>query len=148
MAPTGRVRGGATLKAASPSDRVMPPITAANQRREPAPELYRAFAPIDKLAVGVALGITCGIGFFLVTAYHLLLLAAGEGPNLGLLANYFAGYTLSWSGAFVGLFWGFVVGFVLGWFAAFLRNLFTALYTFGVRAKADLMNTEDFLDHI
>ena len=113
-----------------------------------AQELYWAFAPIDKLAVGVALGVTCGVGFFLVTCYHMLLLKEGEGPNLWLLSNYFAGYTLTWPGAFVGLFWGFVVGFVVGWFAAFLRNLFTALYRFGIRAKADLMNTEDFLDHI
>ena len=119
-----------------------------NRRSDSAPELYWAFAPIDKLAVGVALGITCGIGFFLLTAYHLLLLGEGDGPNLWLLGNYFAGYTVTWPGSLVGLFWGFVVGFVGGWFVAFLRNFFTAMYTFGVRAKADLKNTEDFLDHI
>lgn len=123
-------------------------MKVTSRRRDSATELYWAFAPIDKLAVGVALGVTCGIGFFLVTAYHLLLLGAGNGPNLTLLAQYFAGYSITWPGAFVGLFWGFVVGFVVGWFVAFLRNLFTALYTFGVRAKADLKNTEDFLDHI
>lgn len=107
-----------------------------------------AFAPIDKLAVGIALGVTCGGCMFLLTAYHVLLLAPDEGPSLWLLAQYFAGYEVTWPGAVVGLFWGFVIGFVSGWFVAFLRNLFTALYTFRIRAKADLENTADFLDHI
>jgi hypothetical protein len=112
------------------------------------PEVEWAFAPVDKLAIGTALGITCGTALFLVTVYHLLLLDSSEGPNLRLLANYFAGYRVTWPGAFVGFFWGFVVGFVSGWFMAFLRNLFTALYTFRVRTKANLEKMADFLDHI
>jgi hypothetical protein len=112
------------------------------------PEVEWAFAPVDKLAIGTALGVTCGVGLFLVTAYHVLLLGNDEGPNLWLLGNYFAGYEVTWPGAFVGLFWGFVVGFVGGWFMAFLRNLFTALYNFRVRTKANLEKMADFLDHI
>jgi hypothetical protein len=128
----------------------MTTMDASNPRGESAPELYWAFAPIDKLAVGVALGITCGLGLFLLTAYHVMLLEGSNEPqpNLWLLEHYFVGYTVTWGGALIGFFWGLVVGFVVGWFAAFLRNLFTALYTFGVRARADLKNTEDFLDHI
>lgn len=116
--------------------------------RVPPPEVEWAFAPIDKLAVGVALGATFGACLFAITAYHVVLLGDGEGPNLWLLGQYFAGYEVSWRGAVVGLFWGFVVGFVAGWFGAFLRNLVTALYTFRLRAKADLEHTADFLDHI
>lgn len=114
----------------------------------PAADVAWAFAPIDKLAVGIALGVTCGACLFLLTAYHILLLAPEEGPNLGLLSQYFSGYDVTWPGAAAGLFWGFMIGFVSGWFVAFLRNLFTALYTFRIRAKADLENTADFLDHI
>jgi hypothetical protein len=83
-----------------------------------------------------------------LTAYHLVLLDRSEGPNLLLLSNYFAAYDVTWRGAFVGLFWGFVIGFVGGWFVAFLRNLFTAWYTFRARTKANLDNVADFLDHI
>jgi hypothetical protein len=118
------------------------------QERPDLPEVAWAFAPVDKLAIGVALGVTLGACVFLLTAYHVVLLDQDQGPNLWLLANYFAGYQVSWRGAFVGLFWGFVVGFVGGWFAGFLRNLFTAFYTFRVRARANLENVADFLDHI
>jgi hypothetical protein len=112
------------------------------------PEVEWAFAPVDKLAVGTALGITSGMLLFLITVYDLLLLGNNEGPNLWLLGHYLAGYEVTWPGAFIGLFWGFVVGFVGGWFIAFLRNLFTALYTFRVRTKANLQKMADFLDHI
>jgi hypothetical protein len=52
------------------------------------------------------------------------------------------------AGAFVGLGWGFATGFVAGWFFAFCRNLIVAASVFLIRAKAELSETRDFLDHI
>ncbi len=67
---------------------------------------------------------------------------------LYLLREYFAGYTVSWSGVIVGAVWGFVVGFVAGWFAAFCRNLALAVSAFFIRTRAELNATREFLDHI
>jgi len=46
------------------------------------------------------------------------------------------------------LAWGFLSGFVLGWFFAFCRNVVVAGSIFLIRAKAELSQTRDFLDHI
>ncbi|MFZ5625487.1 MAG: hypothetical protein ACOY71_13860 [Gemmatimonadota bacterium] len=111
--------------------------------------LALAFAPLHKRALGVAVGLTAGLLVSLATVIYLL---RNPGPdlafNLGLLANYFAGYSVSWTGALVGFGWGFVVGFVAGWFTAFCRNIVVALSIFVIRTRAELAQTRDFLDHI
>jgi len=109
--------------------------------------IERVFAPLHKRALGVALGLTAGVLVFLVTAFHVIARPA-EAPPIYLLAQYFYGYDVSWRGAFVGLWWGFVTGFTAGWFAAFLRNFAVATRIFLIRAKAELHQTNDFLDHI
>jgi len=110
--------------------------------------LERAFAPMHKRVLGTAVGLMAGGGIFLLTAFHVLVVGPGDGPSIGLLANYFYGYDVTWPGAFVGAWWGFVSGFVAGWFAAFMRNLTVATWLFFVRARAHLTETRDFLDHI
>ena len=55
---------------------------------------------------------------------------------------------VTWRGAFIGMFWGLVTGFVAGWFLAFVRNFVITVTIFTVRAKAELAQTSDFLDHI
>lgn len=104
-----------------------------------------AIAPVHKRALGVATGLTAGTLVAAVTVLALML-QVDPSDNLGLLANYFYGYTVSWPGVAVGFWWAFVVGFVAGWFLAFMRNLFTALWIFFVRTKAEL--SQNFLDHI
>jgi hypothetical protein len=106
-----------------------------------------AFAPLHKRAFGIAIGTACGLTIFLFTAVYLLR-EPEHGVGLALLSQYFKGYSVSWSGALVGLFWGFVVGFVGGWFLAFCRNLIIAASIFIIRAKSELSQTRDFLDHI
>jgi len=114
---------------------------------EGARELTLAFAPLHKRAFGMACGVASGLLFFALTAVVLVRRPA-PAPNLTLLAEYFAGYTVSWTGAFVALAWGFVVGFVAGWFTAFSRNLIIAASLFITRTRAELRATRDFLDHI
>lgn len=109
-------------------------------------QLALAFAPIHKRALGTAVGITSGVLLFAVTAFHVI--ARPDSSGLYLLNQYFYGYEISWRGAFIGLFWGFITGFVAGWFLAFVRNFMTALFIFVVRARAELVQTADFLDHI
>lgn len=104
-----------------------------------------AFAPVHKAALGVAFGLTGAILTALVTLAHLMV-SHGEGLPLALLGQFFYGYDISPVGALIGAFWAFIAGFVAGWFLAFLKNLFTAVWVFAIRAKAEL--SQPFLDHI
>jgi len=105
------------------------------------------FAPLDKRAFGVAIGVAVGLLIFAITILDLArgLQSAG---GLTLLNEYFAGYRISFSGALIGLAWGFAVGFCAGWFVAFVRNLVLAVSLFLLRERAELDETRDFLDHI
>jgi hypothetical protein len=105
------------------------------------------FAPLDKRAFGVAIGVAVGLVIFAVTAIDLLM-HSSPWLGLGLLGEYLVGYTVSWAGALVGLLWGFVIGFCAGWFLAFIRNLVMAVSLFILQTRAELDDTRDFLDHI
>jgi hypothetical protein len=105
------------------------------------------FAPIDKRAFGVAIGVATGLVIFALTAIDLTY-HSSPWPGLQLLNEYFAGYTVSWSGAFIGFAWGFAIGFCAGWFLAFMRNLVLAISLFMLQTRAELDETRDFLDHI
>ena len=109
------------------------------------PAVRFAFAPVHKLALGVACGLTFGVLVALATVAQILI-APPDGMPLELLNQYFAGYHADWSGVAIGFFWAAVVGFVAGWFLAFLNNLLTALWKFGLRVNSAL--TQPFLDHI
>jgi chromate transport protein ChrA len=69
-----------------------------------------------------------GLGLFVATL--ALVLAGGPvvGPTLGLLGQYFPGYSVTRLGSCVGLFYGFVSGFVGGWLFAVLRNMVMFVY--------------------
>ena len=111
------------------------------------PELALAFAPLHKRAFGMAVGTAAGLAFFLLTSVHVLVRPSTALP-LGLLAEYFYGYSVTWTGAFIAFGWGLAVGFVAGWFFAFCRNLALAISVFVSRTRGDLESTSDFLDHI
>ena len=106
-----------------------------------------AFARVHKRALGVAVGLTTGFLLFIVTMGHVAV-DQSQAELLGLLSQYFYGYSVSPTGALIGLAWGFFTGFVAGWFAAFAHNFATAVVVFALRTKAELAQTNDFLDHI
>ncbi len=119
----------------------------------PDPEaIVYAFASLHKRRFGLAVGVAAGLLMFLLTAVELLV----EGPgvpqdptfSLGLLRSYFAGYSVTWTGAFVGFGWGVVTGAIAGWFLAFVRNIVLASQVFLIRTRVELTRTRDFLDHI
>jgi hypothetical protein len=111
------------------------------------PALLLSFAPMHKRAFGIATG---AVGALLVATLTVgvLVIPGAAGFPIGLLSEYFAGYTVSWPGVVIGAVWGFGVAFVAGWFAAFCRNLALAITTFMARARTELDETRDFLDHI
>jgi hypothetical protein len=106
-----------------------------------------AFLPLHKLAFGLATGTAAAVAVFLLTAVYLLR-DPKPGFNLALLAQFFAGYTVSWPGAFVGAAWAGFSGFVMGWFLAFSRNLLVGIALFLVRRRAEWDQTKDFLDQL
>lgn len=118
--------------------------TATPFRRDP---LERTFLPLHKRAFGTATGLVAAIILFVLTVVTME--RTSENPfNLGLLAQYFAGYSLSWTGAFIGAAWAGFTGFVMGWFLAFCRNVIVAVLIVYVRTRAEIAQTQDFLDHI
>ena len=117
-------------------------------RLVPEKVIARTFARMDKLAFATAVGSVSGLLLFLATIW--LVIKGGDviGPNLRLLSQYFAGYTVTVKGAFIAFSYSFVWGFFFGWLLAYLRNLFLALYIYGVKRKAELLSFKDFLDHL
>ena len=105
-----------------------------------------AFAKLDKLALGVAVGAIFGSGIFLATIFLILKGGAPVGPNLQLLGQFFVGYTVTVKGSLVGFAYGFVCGFILGWLVAFLRNILLGSYLHMVKLKAYMVSYVDFMD--
>ena len=107
--------------------------------------LIGTFARIHQLALALAVGIVAGAFVFLATA--VLLLKGGDviGPNLQLLGQYIPGYSVSWPGSLIGAAGGFALGAAVGWTAAFLRNMFVALYVYLTAFRGRLGR---FLDEI
>jgi hypothetical protein len=109
--------------------------------------LARSVAPMHKRVLGVAVGITAAALVWLLTMFHVVA-QPRAGLPIELLAEVFYGFQVTGRGALVGAWWAFVAGFVAGWFAAFLRNLWMAIWLTSVRIRADLRQTGDFLDQI
>jgi hypothetical protein len=106
-----------------------------------------AFAPLHKRHFGTAIGVAAAVVVSGLTIVDLLV-HPGDGGMVGLLAQFFRGYSISPIGAVIGGLWAFFVGFVAGWFVAFCRNFALAAAIFWVRAKANMGASRDFLDHI
>jgi hypothetical protein len=81
-----------------------------------------AFAPLDPLALGLAVGLVSGTGLFVATVVLLLHGGPVVGPTLSLLGHYLLGFEVTWPGAFLGLVEAGAGGFALGCFGAWLRN--------------------------
>ena len=111
------------------------------------PLLQLAFSRLHKAAFGVATGVAGALLMGSMTVACLVLPRASNFP-LGLLGEYFTGYSVSWTGLVVGMGWGFLVAFVAGWFVAFCRNLALAVSAFMIRTRAEIEQTRNFLDHI
>jgi hypothetical protein len=110
-------------------------------------QLASVLAPLDRRALGVAIGTFCGLAIYLLTV-HDLLLRPEPALSLELLSQYFPGYSVSWTGGLAGAAWAFGVGFCAGWLSALSRNLAIALWILFIRGKHEMAATRDFLDQI
>jgi hypothetical protein len=77
---------------------------------------------VNRIVLGLTLGILFGFGLFLAT--NILVLKGGPhvGANLQLLNQFFPGYKVTFGGSFLGLMYGFGVGYVSGWIIATIYN--------------------------
>lgn len=76
--------------------------------------IEKAVVGLNAKLLGIVLGLLLGIGLFLVT--NFLVLKGGEnvGEHLGLLAQFFPGYEVTFLGSLIGFAYAFVVGFAIG----------------------------------
>jgi len=121
--------GGASVRAV-PTRLVADPETSSQRLVE------SAFAPLDAVAMGVAVGVVGAFGVFLATT--LVLLRGGDSmvPMLLLLGQYLPGFAISWRGVFIGVAETAAVGFVAGFMIARLRNGALAAYARRLRRRA------------
>lgn len=91
----------------------------------------QAIARLRASVMAVTFGIAGGLILFMATSWLLIIGPTGGsehvGPTLGLLSNFFPGYSVTWSGAVVGLFYGALSGAVAGFVLAFIYNLIVGL---------------------
>lgn len=105
-----------------------------------------AFAKIDPLALGVAIGVVSGLGIFMASAILLLRGGSVVGPMLSLLGNYLIGFDVTWVGAVIGLLEGGMLGFAVGAFVAGLRNWALKVYAKIVRSREERDDRRHLLD--
>jgi hypothetical protein len=108
--------------------------------------LLRAFAPLHRVAMGIAWGV---VGGGLVALASVVPVIKGQDfLSFGLLAQFFWGYSVSWPGVFIGLLWGFGVGFALGYGFALVRNAAVWLWLTVIRSRAEMDQYSDLLDRL
>lgn len=92
-------------------------------------EIRRAVARLKAGILGLVLGLIFGVGLFAMTAILLIENGPNAGYHLGLLGNYFIGYTVTWKGAFIGFLWAFGVGAAIGWLIGIIYNSVVGIRT-------------------
>ena len=90
-----------------------------------------AVARLRASVMAIVFGLTSGTGLFVATAWLLIQGGPNIGPTLGLLRNYFPGYSVTWPGAFVGFFYAAALGCAVGWLVAFIYNRLVARHLAG-----------------
>ena len=110
--------------------------------------LLLAFAPLHRMALGVASGTVMGGLIFAATLYLVVKGGYPVGPNLALLGEFMYGYTVTLAGALIGFIWGFGIGFFIGWMFAVAHNVAIWLWLIVIRSQAEMDQYGDFLDHM
>jgi hypothetical protein len=105
-------------------------VKAAHDR-----EVRRAVARLKAGILGLVFGLIFGIGLFAMTAILLIESGPNTGYHLGLLSNYFIGYTVTWKGACIGFFWAFAVGAIIGWSIGIIYNRIVTIRTNGQKRE-------------
>lgn len=139
--PTPQVTGDRLIPA-----RVTPSVSANEMTPDEIIEI--AFAKLDPLSMGAALGTVAGVGLFAATVALIIQGGPMVGENLNLLGHYLPGFAVSWGGALKGLLAAGAGGFAVGYVGAWLRNHAMSAYTHLVKRRADADASKDILDKV
>ena len=106
------------------------------------------FAKIHNVSLGLSLGIVCGTLLAALTLFFTFRSDFGLASYMGLLNNYFPGYTVSVQGSLIGLVYGFVSGFMIGWLLAIIRNSMSLLHFVITRRSYEQRVSIKLLEHL
>lgn len=84
--------------------------------------LFSGVLWLNAKAMGLALGLICGLIVFIATNWLVLKGGHPVGPNLQLLSQYFLGYRVSFAGSLVGFAYGFAFGTLAGGLISWIYN--------------------------
>ena len=83
----------------------------------------RTVARLRAAIVAIVTAMVAGFGLFAATLWLVIKGGPTVGPTLGLLREYYPGYSVTLTGSFVGFAYGALTGAVLGWTVAWLYNV-------------------------
>lgn len=132
-------------------DRMIPTTVSVPAQEEPEAidaVIKAAFAELDAIALGSAVGLVAGLGLFLATAMLLLKGGVQVGKTLALLGHYLPGFGASWGGAIIGMIEVAVGGFAMGYLIAVLLNWSIWAYAALAKRKAEAKEGRDLLDRV
>jgi hypothetical protein len=89
-------------------------------------ELRRAVVKLNERAWGAAFALLAGFGLFLATNILVVRGGSNVGAHLGLLRNYFPGYSVTFFGSLIGFVYAFVLGYVVGRVIGWMYNRMVA----------------------
>jgi hypothetical protein len=77
-------------------------------------QIEKAVILLNAKLLGIVIGFLSGVGLFLATNFLVLKGGLHVGAHLGLLANFFPGYRVTFFGSIIGFCYAFVTGFLIG----------------------------------
>jgi protoporphyrinogen oxidase len=110
--------------------------------------LSEAFPKLDRVALGLAVGIVGGLLLSVATLWLFARSIGNIGQTLGLLRQFFPGYWVSPRGIMLGIVYGFISGFIIGWLYAFLRNAAVFFYMATIHHRAERYHLRRFLEYL
>ncbi|MEK7832700.1 MAG: hypothetical protein AAB401_16525 [Acidobacteriota bacterium] len=99
-------------------------VMAGNKKVE---EISREVMRIQTGVLTMVCAVLGGLLLFAMTVWLVIKDGPGAGPHLGLLGNYFPGYSVTWGGSIIGLFYGALTAGVVGWVIGSIYNLVVGL---------------------
>lgn len=102
-------------------------MTKSSPQDEEEKLIRQAVLRLNGQVVGVVLGSIAAIGIFVATNWLVLKGGDEVGPHLGLLDQFFIGYSVTFFGSFIGALYGFVSGYLCGVLIGFVYNSIVTL---------------------
>jgi hypothetical protein len=100
---------------------------AATDKQDGSLPDQRRIIRMDAVVWALTTGVMAGLGLFVATNWLVFQGGIQVGKHLGLLANYFIGYSVTFMGSLVGFAYAFVVGFVATWVLVTVYNVVARL---------------------